>query len=326
MKKLLLASAIAAISVSTAQAAPTVYGKAFVTMDYVDAENKTANTDTSALEINSHFSRLGFKGSEAMTENTDVVYQLEYQIDIDNDRVNADGDKLYFTNRDTYLGLKNDTYGEFRFGHQHSSTQWATNMLVGKGYWDNPFDVMADSKRIENSLLWRAPKLEGIPVQVTAMYGADESDNGDEGYGIAGMFDQGKGVTVGLAYDKDLNIPGDIIRGTAKVNMSNYTGLPLTLGGLYQVADYDAGTDKEKAFAINATMGLSNFAKPTEIYAQYLGTSHFRGTKDRDVDQIIIGGTYKYQPNMIAHLYAGKQDIDNGTDKMNIGGGLEYLF
>ena len=122
------------------------------------------------------------------------------------------------------------------------------------------------------------------------------------------------------------HITGDIIRGTAKVDVSKFTGLPLTVGGLYQVADYDAGTDKEKAFAVNATMGLSNFAKPAEIYAQYLNTSDFRGTKDRDVDQIIIGGTYKYQPNMIAHLYAGKQDIDNGTDKLNIGGGLEYLF
>lgn len=326
MKKLILASAVAALSVSAAQAAPTVYGKAFVTMDYVDAENKTANTDTSAVEINSHFSRLGFKGSEAMTENTDVVYQLEYQIDIDNDRVDANGDKLYFTNRDTYLGLKNDTYGEFRFGHQHSTAQWVNNVLVGKGYWDNAYEVLADSKRIENSVLWIAPKLDGIPVQVTAMYGADESDTSDNGYGVAGLFNQGKGVTVGLSYDKDLNIAGDIIRGTAKVDVSKFTGLPLTVGGLYQVADYDAGTDKEKAFAVNATMGLSNFAKPTEIYAQYLNTSDFRGTKDRDVDQIIIGGTYKYQPNMIAHLYAGKQDIDNGTDKLNIGGGLEYLF
>ncbi|HSP84270.1 MAG TPA: porin, partial [Psychrobacter sp.] len=295
------------------------------TMDYVDAENETTNTNTDSLQINSHFSRLGFKGSEAMTENTDVVYQLEYQIDIDNDRVDAKGDSLYFTNRDTYLGLKNDTYGEFRFGHQHSTAQWVNNVLVGKGYWDNAYDVMADSKRIKSSLLWRAPKVEGIPVQVTAMYGASESDNND-GYGIAGMFDQGTGVTVGLSYDQDLNIAGDIIRGTAKADMAKFTGLPLTVGGLYQVADYDTGTEDEKAFAVNATMGLSNFAKPTEIYAQYLGTSDFRGTKDRDVDQIIIGGTYKYQPNMIAHVYAGKQDIDNGNDIMNIGGGLEYLF
>ena len=39
MKKLLLATAIAALSVSAAQAAPTIYGKAFVTMDYVNTDN-----------------------------------------------------------------------------------------------------------------------------------------------------------------------------------------------------------------------------------------------------------------------------------------------
>ncbi|MGP4951434.1 porin, partial [Psychrobacter sp. T6-1] len=35
MKKLLLATAVAALSVSAAQAAPTVYGKIFITTDYV---------------------------------------------------------------------------------------------------------------------------------------------------------------------------------------------------------------------------------------------------------------------------------------------------
>ena len=325
---LLLATAIAVLSVSAAQAAPTVYCKAFVTMDYVDAENTTANTDTDSLQVNSHFSRLGFKGSEAMTENTDVVYQLEYQIDIDNDRVDAKGDSLYFTNRDTYLGLKNDTYGEFRFGHQHSSAQWVNNVLVGKGYYDNQGSLMADSKRIDSSVLWRAPKVEGIPVQVTAMYGASESDSND-GYGIAGMYDAGTGFTAGLSYDKDLNIEkgGDIMRGTATVDLGKYMAAPIKLGALYQVADFDATSEDEKGLMVSGEMGLTNFAKPASVYAQYIKTSDKGGVANADADQILIGGTYKYQPNMIAHAYAGTSSIDSSnTDTVVVGGGLEYLF
>ena len=321
MKKLLLASAIAALSVSAAQAAPTVYGKAFITTDYVNIDNDT--TDTDSLQVNSNLSRIGFKGSEAMTANTDVVYQLEYNIDVDGDRAEA------FVSRDTYLGLKNDTYGEFRFGHQHSSAQWVNNVLVGKGYYDNQGTFMADSKRIDSSVLWRAPKVEGIPVQVTAMYGASESDSND-GYGIAGMFDQGTGVTVGLSYDKDLNISGDIMRGTATVDLGKYMAAPVTLGALYQVADYDTGTEDEKGMMVSASMGLANFAKPASVYAQYNNTSDKDGVKDVDADQIVVGGKYFYQPNMIVHAYAGASTIEQpgstDDDAFAIGGGLEYKF
>ena len=99
MKKLLLATAIAALSVSAANAAPTVYGKAFVAMDYVNAEfdsvGNVNDMDEDTVEINSHASRIGIKGSEAMTANTDVIYQLEYGTRVDGD---SDG----FKNRDTF--------------------------------------------------------------------------------------------------------------------------------------------------------------------------------------------------------------------------------
>ncbi|WP_306304331.1 hypothetical protein [Psychrobacter sp. JCM 18903] len=64
MKKLLLATAVAALSVSAANAAPTIYGKAFVAADYINAEfdTDTGNMyDEDNVEINSHASRLGFK-------------------------------------------------------------------------------------------------------------------------------------------------------------------------------------------------------------------------------------------------------------------------
>ena len=80
MKKLLLATAVAALSVSAANAAPTVYGKAFVTVDYEDI-NRNIGDDEDSVQINSHASRIGFKGSEALTATTDVIYQLEYGIE-----------------------------------------------------------------------------------------------------------------------------------------------------------------------------------------------------------------------------------------------------
>lgn len=337
MKKLLLATAIAALSVSAANAAPTVYGNAFVTVDYEDIESDAGDSDS--LQINSHSSRIGFKGSEAMTANTDVIYQLEYGINIDG--ADSDGDRT-FKSRDTFLGLNNKNFGEFRFGRNQSSLDRINNVATADGgYWlyrggKSSKDNMVESDRIDNSMIWTAPKYQGLPLQLSAMYAADEDDNSGDGFGVAAMFDQGTGFTAGVAYDKDLNLgnggynqtgDGDIIRGTATVDLSKFAAVPVTLGALYQVADIDNTDKKEKGFVLSAAMGLQNFAKPATVYAQYNNTSNLRGDDGVDSDQIVVGGKYFYQPNMIMHAYAGQNDSDRlETKTLAIGTGLEYKF
>jgi len=345
MKKLLLASAIAALSVSAANAAPTVYGKIFLTADYVDEEFDSSVAGTNdynedGVQINSQGSRIGFKGSEPMTANTDVIYQLEYGIDVDGD----DGQSL--KNRDTYLGINNKSFGEFRAGKNQSTTDYINNVIVNEGYWDNLGSTkldseqkvaalnMADSGRIANSIVWKAPKFEGVPVEFAAMYANDDDITGENqsGWGVSAMFDQGAGYTLGLAYEDDLNIKGSMIRGTGTLDLATFnSGFPVTLGALYQEADYDRdNSKKEKGYVVSAQMGLTNFAKPATIYAQYNNTSDLDGVNGWDSDQIVVGGKYYYQKNMIAHAYVGQNDADfgnNGDGKVfAVGGGLEYKF
>ncbi len=358
MKKLLLATAIAALSVSAANAAPTLYGKAFLAADYenVEFDGPTGNMyDEDTLEINSHASRIGLRGSEAMTANTDVIYRLEYGTSID-------GDNATFTNRDTYLGVVNKQFGEFRVGKNQSSLARIDNVVVNQGYWDNLGQTenesevvnalnMADSGRINSSVIWTAPKYEGLPLEISAMYSSDDQNGNDnEGFGVAALFDQGTGFTAGLAYDKDQNIAGDIIRGTATVDLGKYMAAPVRLGALYQVADYDGGESKEKGLVISGEMGLTNFARPASIYTQYNRTDNLNGFDNSDSNQIVVGGKYMYKDNIIAHAYAGMNKADNvgytyntneqdpdtnedifATDRGDaevivVGAGLEYLF
>ena len=408
MKKLLLATAVAALSVSAANAAPQIYGKAFVTADYVNAEiegrittpndSDSAKFDENTVEINSHASRLGFKGSEAMTANTDLIYQLEYGINVD-----SAGDNT-FKSRDTFLGLANKDFGQVRVGRNTSVLDYVNNVTVTEGYWDNlgsntlnteiDLDVdangnvtgdtdglvqalnMVSDARQNNSIVWIAPKYNGVPVELALQYSADESfGSNDNGYGASVMFDQGSGFTAGLAYTKDMDaktewklpseLPissidysGDVLRATATVDMGKFVAYPVTLGALYQVADYDypsalapirdnirniapslADLKKEKGLVISAAMDLTNFAKPASVYLQYNKTDNLAGIDNFDSDQIVLGGKYMYKPNMIAHAYIGQNSADFGVnvaddnvrvaldaDVFAIGGGLEYLF
>ncbi|MFC6381593.1 porin [Psychrobacter glacincola] len=347
MKKLLLATAIAALSVSAANAAPTVYGKAFLAADYVNAEfdGPAGNMyDEDTIEINSHSSRIGFKGSEAMTANTDVIYQLEYGTSID-------GDSNGFKNRDTFLGVVNKQFGEFRVGKNQSSLDRINNVDVNQGYFDRLNATkhnevvealnMVDSNRIPSSIIWTAPKYDGLPLEISAMYSSDDANGNDNsGFGVAALFDQGTGFTAGLAYDKDQNIEGDIIRGTATVDLAKFMAAPVRLGALYQVADYDYGSSKEKGFVISGEMPLTNFARPASVYAQYNNTSNLDGLDDADSDQIVVGGKYMYKKNIIAHAYAGMNNADNvpynptnlsvaprgDAEVFVVGTGLEYKF
>lgn len=390
MKKLLLATAIAALSVSAANAAPQVYGKAFVTADYVniDINDRYSNTlgdvdnndfDENTVEINSHASRLGFKGSEAISANTDLIYQLEYGIKVDGDNGSND---VAFKSRDTFLGVKNKDFGEFRVGRNTSVLDYVNNVTVTQGYWDNlgsntlsddsdiieALNMVSDSRQ-NNSVVWIAPKYNGVPVELALQYAADEKFvDSNNGYGASLMFDQGTGFTAGLAYTKDMDAnggpfynyitdeviasrKGDIIRGTVTADLGKYMAAPVTLGALYQVADFDyAGSTKEKGLVVSGEMGLTNFAKPASVYLQYNRTDNLSGVDNFDSNQVVLGGKYKYKPNMIAHAYVGqnsaKGDYNNtfaadafgpgspaftetgslDADAFAIGGGLEYIF
>ena len=376
MKKLLLATAIAALSVSAANAAPTVYGKAFVTADYVNIDqdfNITDGIDTvngsddnNTVEINSHSSRLGFKGSEAMTANTDVIYQLEYGIGVD-------GDERTFKSRDTYLGVANKDFGQFRFGRNTSVLDYVNNVTVNEGYWDNLGGTklneendlaalnMLDNARVNNSIVWIAPKYNNLPLELALQYSSDEEfEDSNNGFGASLMFDQGTGFTAGVAYTKDmdangevtlidtsslsqyeLGYGGDVIRTTATVDLGKYVAYPITLGAMYQQADYDFSEEKEKGLVVSGEMGLKNFARPASVYLQYNKTTNLNGFDDSDSDQIVLGGKYMFKDNMIAHAYVGQNSADltsfgkvddtlvrikNDISVFAVGGGVEYKF
>ena len=391
MNKLVLTSAIAALTISAAHAKPEFYGKVFVTADYINSEadvntllnanervEALNNYDENTVEINSHSSRLGLKGSEAMTANTDIVYKLEYGFSVD-------GDKSDFKSRDTYLGVANKKLGEFRVGRNSSVLGNVNNVTLTEGYWDNLGDSklknekelralnMLDDSRQSNSIVWIAPKYNELPIELALQYVADEKfEDANNGYGASLMFDQGKGFTAGLAYSKDMDVKdditllnlidpkkknkvdygGDVIRATVTADLSKYIAAPLTMGVMYQQADYDfAGSSKEKGLVVSGEMGLTQFAKPASVYMQYNKTDNLNGFSNSDSDQVVLGGKYKFKKNVIAHAYVGKNSADyvavgkvnkiNGAGKEKferydvissdinvfaVGGGLEYKF
>ena len=63
-----------------------VYGKVRVSAGIVGNDDQTAANEDSKLNVTSHDSRFGVKGSEDLDNGMKAVYQLETEVDFDDDK------------------------------------------------------------------------------------------------------------------------------------------------------------------------------------------------------------------------------------------------
>lgn len=375
MKKLLLATAVATLSITAAQAAPTVYGKAFVTGDYQDMNTDYTNgkyytynahgttttaddtfvasgnvrnysTDDSKTKLNSTGSRIGLKGAEALTANTDLVYQLEYGVEVDSDNNAAEEGRSQnqFYARDTYVGVANKHYGTFVAGRLTTIDDNINYANQASGGVLGGDDVLATftAPRVNNAFAYFSPEYSGM--QFMAMYGIDSDQ--DVG-GLANHDQYGVGVKyepAGQAYRAGLTYitAGDALKamrvsGDYKVNPA------VTVGALYQNTDFDQN-DNENAFTLS---GAYKTATPWTVYAQGDVVQHAEGYKDDERNRFILGGKYAFNPATTGHIYGAYMDTkvknlygthinndgtydlittDKETDGFGIGAGIEYKF
>ncbi len=315
MKKLLLATAVAALSVSAAHAAPTVYGKAFLTADYYDFD------DESTTQLNSTGSRIGFKGAEALTANTDLVYQLEYGVDVDADK----GEN--FRSRDTYIGLSNKQYGTFVAGRLTTLDDYINYANQASGGVLGGDDVLASftAPRANNAMAYFSPTYNGL--QFMGMYGLDGDQDANslsdhEQFGAGVKYEPtNQPFRVGATYIT----AGDALKA-ARVSGSYDLNKDVTLGALYQNTDVDTD-DNENLITVSGTYKT---ATPWTAYAQADVVSNVAGESDDDAQRYIIGGKYAFNANTTGHVYGAylNEDLanDESVDGFGIGTGIEYKF
>lgn len=347
MKKLILASAVAALSVTAAQAAPTIYGKAFLTLDAnkTKTEDSAGATteDTSRTRLNSNGSRIGFKGSEALNSNLDLVYQLEYGVDIDSGTkkelvrddtgsvvLDANGNPTYenvkrdqFYSRDTYLGLSHKQYGTLLAGRLKAIDGQVDYANVTQGGIVGGDNVMAsfDAPRADNALAYISPKYNDI--QFLGMYVMEEDVVDHDIWGVGVKYEpKNAPYKGGATYIQQGNFKAARISGAYDLNL---TGKPVTLGALYQLTKDDAA--KEHAVTVSGEMEVFG---PWTGYAQGDYVKNVAGDEDRDLYRIALGGKYGFSKSTIGHIYGAylQDKDDNGTDvkQFGVGGGLEYKF
>lgn len=340
MKKLLLASAIAALSITAAHAAPTVYGKAYLTLDVKDgndAAKANANTET-RTKLNSNASRLGVKGSEALTANTDVVYQLEYRLEVDTNS------KPSFTARDTYLGLANKKLGTLVAGRLTAVDDYVNyaNVTTGSPVGDDDVLASVSAPRANNAFAYFSPEYNG--VQLMGMYVLDETKSsvtdedtfGRDAWGVAAKYEPSSmPLKAGVSYLQAGKNTGNYTNAATfdnaiRVSAAYAFNPAITAAAQYQITDLKqtANSKKENALTISGSYKVAQ--TPWTAYGQLDFVDNYKGVKDSERQRLVLGGKYGFNQNTTGHVYSGyMKDKATGTKDQNsygIGAGLEYKF
>ena len=112
MKKTLCALAVGATILTPVMAAAAdvqVYGRAHVSLDYLDD-----GKDYNEANLSSNSSRLGFKVNQKVNDDLNVFAQIEQEINFASGSNDDNGIK--FATRDTFVGVKSNSYGQVRVG------------------------------------------------------------------------------------------------------------------------------------------------------------------------------------------------------------------
>ncbi|MGL1958931.1 MAG: porin [Colwellia sp.] len=310
---------ILTLAICSALAAPAmaasvdIYGKANLTLQSSD------DGEGSYSEVQSNASRIGFKGTHELNDGLEVIYQAEFQVDID-----GDSDDVW-TGRNQFVGLRG-SFGEVLVGKNDTMLKQSQGKVdLFSDYNGDIKHLWVGENRLSDTLTYKSPKFSGF--QLGATYQTESEADGEDAFSIAAFYGDKKlkksKFFASVAMDSDVKgkskdgaVSGyfDTVRATVQGKISGFTlGLmvqsqeetttgaemdgvmvsaayrinDITLKGQYQMADHKDGDDRS-GISLGADYSL---AKSTKIFAFY---STFDMDSQEDKDYLAVGLEYKF--------------------------------
>lgn len=228
MQKKFIALAVAGLvsGAAFAQSNVTVYGVADATFDVASAtgaNNSNANLG-SFTRINSNSSYIGFKGTEALGNGLNAVFQIESNVFMDGGNNNANQNNNTFgATRDSFVGLSGG-FGTVVAGILTGPTRalgaaidlnagatgpGANSSLIGKIAGVTTGGAGVFDTRFKNAIAYVSPNFSGLTATVAYVSGENKSlDNAlvndkmnTRGYDLGLVYNNGP-IFAGLTYGK----------------------------------------------------------------------------------------------------------------------------
>lgn len=328
MKKKLIAIAVgAAMAVpAVAMADVSFYGRAHVSVDYLDD-----GADYSETNLSSNASRLGFKGDHQINPNLKAFFQIEQQINFTSG--STDRSSQDFATRDTFVGLGGN-FGAVQVGRFDSPFKVArgpANLFgdqlgdmrnltrVGDGRFDERYD---------NTIQYTTPTMSGFNAKLAySMHEGVWADDGADSDSVSLSLNYAGGpLEASLAYEQveDDGIKDGLSAGN-NINRGDRDGIraaaaykltdAFKLVGFYQTLDYDGGENDSRLKSnqlTSDTYGLGGefkIASNTALKAMWM--TRDSDADDNDADMWVVGVEHKL--DKAVRVYANYAVADNDS-------------
>jgi len=332
---LLLASCSTALLAGVANAGDvTVYGKGSVNynsikIDGVPAVDSDGDPiqDPDQWDLSSAASRLGFKGSEDITDNLKAIFKLEFEVSID-----GDDNSETLKRRNSYVGLQGN-WGTIIAGNHDTPlklSQGEIDLFNDLRYADIA-NIFVGENRDNDIVMYTTPKFLGnfaATVGITPGEPDDsqkDSDNGPADSVSSTVYYSGEQLYAAIAYDSNVNA-NDIIRATTTYNIGNWA-----LGAMYQYAEEsknDEGLGKviglvklsEDYYGLDynemegGMLSLSYTLNHWVFKGQSAIANYENNNGNTDVNLTTVGVDYKFTENTKLYSYYTYSKMDKSDD------------
>jgi len=319
MKMKLIAVAVgAALAVpAVAMADVTVYGRAHVSVDYLDD-----GADYSETNLSSNASRLGFKGNHEINPNLKAFFQIEQQINFTTG--GNDGKSADFATRDTFVGLSSN-FGSVQVGRFDSPFKVARGPanLFGDQVGDmrnlTRFGNGRFDERYDNTIQYTTPNFGGFNAKLAySMYeGQFSREDVDSDAFSMSLNYAGGPLEASLAYEKveeDAKYgERDGIRAAAAYKLFN----SFKLVGFYQTVDHDSPIQADRDRWSSDVYGLGgeySISDKTALKAMWM--TRDSDADNADADKWVVGVEHKL--DKAVRVYANYAVIDNDDNSAQV--------
>lgn len=316
MKKKLIALVVGAAAVAPALAVAdvTVYGRAHISVDYLDD-----GADYSETNLSSNSSRLGFKGSHDINPSMTAFFQIEQQINFTTGNSSGGSD---FATRDTFVGLKGDNWGAIQAGRFDSPFKKARGPanLFGDQVGDMRNLTRTGNarfdERFDNTVQYTTPNFGGFnAVLAYSMYEGQSAEQDHDSDALSMALNYGNGpFTASLAYEQMEEDVGrgerDALRAAAAYSLTD----AFKVVGFYQTSDYDGSDDPAVVdFNSNDIYGLGGEYKLTDATAlKAMWMTLDSDADNADADMWVVGVEHKLDKAVRVYANYAMLDNDNG--------------
>jgi len=327
-----------------------IYGAAKLSVDVIDTGAKATGADKSLTKVSSNSSRLGFKGSEDLSDDLSAVVQVELQVNMDGTTskvatgvTNTTTGAVSTTDvntlslRNTYVGLKSKSLGMLILGTHDTPYKLSTlqfdpfgdsmgdyNAIIGNVNGSSNFDL-----RPKDVIAYVSPSLGGAVISIAKVQTGTESASSAtaptvDAYSASALYNAGP-LAVALAYEIHKNGVASGWDSTGKMkNSGAKLGAGYTIGGTKIGLVYEAIKDDNSDSAITRNAMYASVTQTIgkeKIKLAFGKAEDGKSTAKTGATFVAVGADHNFSNRTTAYvLYATTNNDAGATYGLGQGG------